>query len=117
MGIKHLNKFLNIKCGNSSIVTEHINKLKNKTLVIDTSIYIYKFLGEDALIEYMYIMITLFMKYNITPIFVFDGKPPAIKQKILDNRKKIRNEAKDALEELSDDEERIKMLKKLLNIF
>lgn len=95
MGIKHLNKFLNVKCGNSCIVTEHINKLRNKTIVIDTSIYMYKFLGEDALIEYMYIMITLFMKYNITPIFVFDGKPPEEKRKILNERKNAKYEAEE----------------------
>lgn len=95
MGIKHLNKFLNAKCSNGSIVTQHINKIKNKKIVIDTSIYMYKFLGEDALMEYMYILITMFMKYNITPIFVFDGKPPEEKRQILSERKHAKQEAEE----------------------
>ena len=52
------------------------------------------------LIENFYVMCSLFKKYNITPIFVFDGKPPVEKQKELENRKKERYIAKQKYEDL-----------------
>ena len=38
------------------------------------------------LMEKLYMMISLFRYYNITPIFVFDGKPPAEKSELLQQR-------------------------------
>ena len=38
-------------------------------------------------------MCSLFKRYNITPIFVFDGKPPKEKRKELDERRNARKEA------------------------
>jgi flap endonuclease-1 len=68
----------------------HFDKLKNKSLAVDISIYMYKFLSEDALIKNTYTMLSLFKFYQIKPIFVFDGKPPAEKMALL----KIRREEK-----------------------
>ena len=45
-------------------------------------------------------MCSLFKKYSITPIFVFDGKPPVEKQKELEFRKKERYIAKQKYEDL-----------------
>jgi 5'-3' exonuclease len=53
----------------------------------------YKFAAEGSLIENMYLMISIFKKYNIKPIFVFDGRPPKEKKDILTHR---RNEKKAA---------------------
>ena len=86
MGIKHLNKFLMNNCQNTSIQKIHLNTLKHKTLVIDTSIYLYRFLSEHALLENMYLFISIMKKYEITPIFVFDGKPPKEKYDLLKER-------------------------------
>jgi len=102
MGIKYLNKYLNKKCSGDSIYIDHLSNYSNKTIVVDTSIYLYKFLGENALIEYMYIMITLFMKYNITTIFVFDGKPPDEKKNIIRERRKAKREAETEYNNLHD---------------
>jgi flap endonuclease-1 len=86
MGIRCLNKFLKENCS-SSIQSVSLSKLSGKTIVIDASIYLYKYLEEGMLIENMNLMISIFQQYNITPIFVFDGKPPAEKKELLKQRK------------------------------
>jgi hypothetical protein len=86
MGIKHLNRFLKEQCG-ESIKMIRFSELQGKTIVIDTSIYMYKFVSENALIENIYLMLSVFRNYNITPIFVFDGKPPDDKLELLKQRR------------------------------
>jgi flap endonuclease-1 len=72
-----------------------LKSLANKKVVIDTSIYLYKFLGEDALIENMYKLVSIFHYYRITPIFIFDGKPPEEKRALLDQRYFEKREAEE----------------------
>ena len=87
MGIKNLNKLINDECGDI-IIKCNFEQLRDKIIVIDTSIYLYKFKGNTNLFGYMYQMLLLFKKYNICPIFIFDGKPPEEKRNLLDERKK-----------------------------
>ena len=87
MGVRHLNKFLRQKCSDMSISKRHLREFQNKTIVVDTSIYLYRFSAEDALIENIYLLISMFRNYNITPLFVFDGKPPAEKMELLRRRR------------------------------
>lgn len=86
MGIRYLNRFLLDKCSHKSIHKIHLKFLENKTLVIDTSIYLYKFINENALLENMYLFISLLKNYKIKPIFIFDGKPPIEKKELLIKR-------------------------------
>lgn len=86
MGIKNLNKYLYEKCRKTSITKVHFRELSGKTIVIDTSIYLYHFLGENALMENMYLFISIMRLYNIIPIFIFDGKPPPEKNELLRKR-------------------------------
>ena len=86
MGIKYLNKYLQSNC-KSSIRQIGLHELSDKKIVIDTSIYLYRFLGENALLENFYLMISIFREYNIVPLFVFDGKPPKEKYELLKKRK------------------------------
>ena len=86
MGIKNLNKLLHEKCGKNSISKIHFSEISGKTIVIDTSIYLYQFLGEGCLMENMYLLISVMKLYNITPIFIFDGKPPPEKTELLKQR-------------------------------
>ena len=86
MGIKNLNRYLHEKCSKNSIQKVHLEHLSGKTLVIDTSIYLYQFINDDALLENMYLFISLMHQYNIVPIFVFDGKPPPEKRALLRQR-------------------------------
>ena len=87
MGIKNLNRYLLEKCSENAIKQKHLSIFSGKSLVIDTSIYLYKFIEERSLIENMYHMITVFRHYKITPIFVFDGKPPKEKEELIQKRK------------------------------
>jgi hypothetical protein len=86
MGIKNLNRFLRENCTNKSISKVHLKQFANKTIVIDISIYLYRFLSDGALIEKMTYLIFMFKKYKITPMFIFDGKPPPEKKQLLIQR-------------------------------
>lgn len=92
MGIRHLNKFLQKNCINA-IKEINLLDLRNKTIVIDISIYLYKFTANNSLIESLFLMISLFRKYNISPLFIFDGKPPTEKNETLWVRKQIKQNA------------------------
>ena len=95
MGIKLLNRFFMDNCSTRSIRKLYLKYLANKVLVIDTSIYLYKFAEKNAVIENMYLMISVFRQHNITPVFVFDGKPPVEKKELLLKRKRDKQEAED----------------------
>lgn len=87
MGIKGLNRFLRNTCS-THIRQIPLWELKGKTIAIDTSIYLYKFNGDsDELIDGFYHMISLFKFNGIIPLFVFDGKPPVEKYKIIEQRR------------------------------
>ena len=93
MGIRYLNKYLVERCSNTSIKQIHLSKLKDKTIVIDTSIYLYKFIGDGLLEENLYILITTLKKYNINALFVFDGVPPQEKWNTIESRNKEKDHA------------------------
>ena len=115
MGIQYLNRI--IRTYASRGVREiPLRSLKGKTLAVDTSIYLYRYQAEEALIENMYLMISLFRHHDITPVFVFDGEPPAEKRELLEERKRDKEEAKERWLELekelnssnkNDDEDKI----------
>ena len=91
MGIPKLNKLLLEKCNNTDFIRKiHLKELEGKTIVIDTSIYLYKFSAQNRLIENFYLLISLFLHNNITPLFVFDGKPPPEKKNYYKNAKLIK---------------------------
>jgi len=94
-----LNRFLQENC-KESIKKISLNELSGKKIVIDTSIYMYRYLGENALLENIYLMIGILRKYNIVPLFVFDGKPPKEKEELLKERKKNKKIAEEKYTEL-----------------
>jgi hypothetical protein len=104
MGIKNLNRFLKEHCKESIRMT-HFSDLKGKTIVIDTSIYMYKFVSENALIENIYLMLSVFKIYDIKPVFVFDGKPPDDKLELLKQRKQDKIMAEQEYELLKQNEQ------------
>jgi len=93
MGIRKLNKFLRVKCKNA-IIKRYIEEIENKKLVIDISIYMYKYKAIDKLIEKMYDMCALFHKYNIDAVFIFDGKSKYMKKNELKKRKEKKNKGR-----------------------
>jgi len=86
MGIKDLNSYLKCNCANS-IRQIHMSDLTGKRIVIDASIYMYKYESDNSLMENIYLMLAIFRHYNIIPIFVFDGKPPVEKNELLKKRR------------------------------
>jgi flap endonuclease-1 len=94
MGIRYLNRFLRENAA-SAIKMISLAELSGKKIAVDISIYMYKYAAENTLIENMYAMLSMFRYYNIIPIFVFDGKPPAEKKELLLKRREDRKEALD----------------------
>jgi len=92
MGIKNLNRFLKQECENS-IKMISLKELYGKKIVIDISIYLYKFEAENALIENIYLMLSVFAYYKIIPIFIFDGKPPNEKKECIQKRMECKKKA------------------------
>ena len=93
MGVKLLSSLLKAYC--SDVVEKHhMGDLFEKDR-IDSMIYLYRFKSQDALIEKFYLMCILFKYYNITPLFVFDGKPPDEKKEEIFKRKMERKNAKE----------------------
>jgi flap endonuclease-1 len=92
MGIRYLNRHLRENC-NESIRCINTADLTGKRIAIDISIYLYKYEAEDCLLENIYLMLSIFRKYNIIPIFIFDGKAPKEKRALLQKRREDREEA------------------------
>ena len=107
MGIPKLNKYLLEKCTDNCISKQHISILKNKVLVIDTSIYLYKFIAHGELLQDMYLFVSILLHYKIIPIFVFDGKPPPEKKELLiirnNDKRKAEEECKMLCDRLNED--------------
>lgn len=99
MGIRLLNKYIKTNCKKGVNVIKMEN-LRGKYIVIDTSIYLYRFLQEEVLLENFYLLLSLLKYYNITGIFVFDGKPPEEKYKLIQKRNSVKAEAREKYKEL-----------------
>lgn len=90
MGIKNLKLILNQKC-QSAINTRKLECYRGMVLGIDISIFLYKYLyNNDDHIEGLARLIMRLLKNQITPYFIFDGKPPKEKNETLQNRKEKR---------------------------
>lgn len=128
MGIECLTKYINEHC-KSCYYKKSLRFLRNKVIVVDISIYLYKFKQSGNLIEKLYLMCSKFRHNNIIAIFVFDGKADLNKTECLQERRKLRNKykeeydllekkiAQDCLDEKSADKHKLKELaRKLITI-
>lgn len=119
MGIRLLNRYLKdarVPCvQNASFKT-----LENKKIVIDIYNYIYRFLGNNRLLEDLDIFCKILHKFNIRALFVFDGKYGEEKKEEQEKRRKQRNNANILYEKLSEkyknNNKSNKIKKKLLNL-
>ena len=100
MGIKNLNRYLQDNCP-ESIRCINVSDLTGKKIAIDISIYLYKYETENALLENIYLMLSIFRQYQIIPIFIFDGKPPPEKKELLQKRRDDKELAKKEYELLN----------------
>ena len=92
MGVRFLNTLIKRKAP-SALKYVSLSQYSGKTIVIDTSIYIHKYLASNSLMESMYFMISQFRYLNITPVFIFDGVAPAEKKGVLNARASVRENA------------------------
>lgn len=99
MGIRYLNTYIKNNCSRG-ITNINIRNLVGYSLAIDTSIYMYKYEMDNKLIENITRLVNIFIINRITPIFIFDGKPPEQKLQILQNRRERRREASSQCQEL-----------------
>ena len=129
MGIKNLLKLLNQKEG--IIKKRNHNDFKGKVIAIDISILMYQVVisirntGTDLTnnkgeitshILGIFNKTIVLLDKGIIPLYVFDGKPPEIKSKILKNRKNVRAKAMEKLKNITNEKERIKYFKRCVVI-
>jgi len=120
MGIKGLTQLVK---KNSPDSIEHVGlyTMKDKTVAIDTSIFLYKSLmnvrskgdylrNKDGKvvshIQGLYYKANQYLSFGITPIFIFDGKPPREKSDCLKERNKKVEECKAKIENTDNPEEK-----------
>ena len=92
MGIKNL-KYLINKYAASAVNERYLYSYENKVIAIDTSIYLYRFIYKNGEpIELLVKQIMRFLKNKVTPLYIFDGKPPKEKSDVLDERSERKKE-------------------------
>ena len=124
MGIKNLLKFL---LENNLVETKEIIYYYGKKIGIDISILIYQSVisirnsGSDLTnnngelsshILGIFNKTLNFLENGIIPIYVFDGKPPIMKQKILNARKEVRCKALNKFNQVENEIDKIKYFKR-----
>jgi len=129
MGIKNLLKFLN--SFPDLVIEKNINEYKGKKIAIDISILLYQVVisvrnsGADLTNKQgkitshvlgLFNKTTKLLVKGIIPVYVFDGKPPEIKRKILDMRKNVRRKAQEKMANAVSQEEKIKYFKRSVTI-
>jgi flap endonuclease-1 len=126
MGIKNLSSLLQLYAP-KSMSKKKFSDLTGKKIAIDASLLIYSYViairntSEDLMnmdgemTSHIHAVVSktlLYLDNGITPIFVFDGKPPSLKNDVLDKRKEEREMAKKLMEETEDEDKKIKLFKK-----
>jgi flap endonuclease-1 len=133
MGIKDLPKLIKLVAGDYAIKEYEFSQFRGMKVGVDVSFLIYQYViairnngrdmknknGEITSHLYGIFYKTLsFLENDMIPIFVFDGKAPEIKRKIIDIRKDQKKSASEKLKDLDEveDEDYIKTFKKTFSI-
>ena len=127
MGIKGLTQLIKLNSPDA-IETMNLHKLSGKRIAIDASLFMYKMLmnvrksdksyftsEEGKIVSHItgiFYKTTNYLAVNITPIYVFDGKPPESKSEVLKHRNQKVTNAKQALTNESLTEEQKNNLEK-----
>lgn len=129
MGIKNLLKFLynfpNI------IKVKNISEYKGKKIAIDISILLYQSViamrqsgydiknKDNMVISHVIGLLNktlLLLEYGLIPVYVFDGKPPALKKKVLNTRRDNKTKALAMYNNANTEQERIRYFKRCVTI-
>jgi 5'-3' exonuclease len=94
-----------------------MSEFNGKKVVIDASIYLYRFIGENKLVEHMYLMVSIFKSHGVEPIFIFDGASPPEKKELLAERKEKKRIAEEKYQniknQIEDNEDKYEMLNEM----
>jgi flap endonuclease-1 len=89
MGVKGLAKFIKENIP-SAINKRKLSDLSDSVVAIDTNYYIYKYtISTDDFVKKFASQYLHLTSFGIKPLYVFDGKPPSEKQKVIEKRKKV----------------------------
>ena len=80
MGIKNLTSIIKHNAPNG-ISKVHLSEYRGRVIAIDTSIYLYKYMYNGNYLNNFVKQILRLLRNNITPLYIFDGKPPEQKKK------------------------------------
>lgn len=120
MGIKGLTQLVK-KNSPQSIEHKALYTMKDKRIAIDTSIFLYKSLmnvrskgdylrnSEGKVVSHiqgLYYKTNQLLTFGITPIYIFDGKPPEEKSDCIKERNKKASECKEKMENTENPEEK-----------
>lgn len=126
MGIKNLFKIIKTE-SKDSIKKIDFKNIHMRRIAIDTSIVLYQYVvairsrGADLETKdgrktsHIYGILSKaigLLEKGVLPIFVFDGKPPELKRGTLESRKEKRELARKEIEDIEDEAEKIKLLKR-----
>lgn len=119
MGIHGLIKLIDTEVGKYAIKEYPISKFANMTIAVDASLMVYQTVvairatGQDLknangeITSHLYgifYKILKFLDNKITPIFVFDGKAPDIKNDTIKRRTEKKTKAKELIKNINDEE-------------
>jgi len=128
MGIKNLSALIN-QYAPKSVSKKQFHDLNGKKIAIDASLLIYSYVIairntsydltniNGDMTSHIHAVVSktlLYLDNSIIPIFIFDGKPPNLKNDVLDKRRDERQIARKLLDDISDDDNdrKIKLFKK-----
>ena len=101
MGIKNLNSLIELHSP-SGIQHCSLTSFRGKKIAVDANVYLYKYMyGKTTPIDGIFFMVNKFKKFHITPIFVFDGKPPSEKEMTIYYRKQMKSRIESRIHELN----------------
>lgn len=101
MGVQHLNSLICSQCENA-VKKQNLSEFRGKRVAVDASIFMYRYKENGVLMENVYNLINIMKKNDITPCFIFDGKPPEEKAAVLKARRKERDNAATEYNKLSE---------------
>jgi len=101
MGIKKLHQILE-KYAPGCYETKHLSFYSFKKVAIDISLYLYKYkaIAGDRWVESFLSLINCLRKWDIHPIFIFDGKAPIEKMEEQKRRRDSRDKQNEKIKEL-----------------
>jgi len=126
MGIKSLTQCIKRECPNG-IKHENLSSLSGKRVAVDASLIIYQQLLSHNLLKNnkgnitnhvtgLFYKLINYLSYNIELVFIFDGKPPELKQECIKERRKKVDDAKEKMENCQNIEDKKELEKSTLRL-